>query len=327
MANTSLKTGALVTQLRALEHLTRIEAALARTRTAQARTDAVRAALQRNATDADRRSAEIAAALRDLDAVPDVVAPALGWATTLLRSAVEQARPVDEALLDDLALEHRLADRARYLLALTHGGPASVHRLAQRLLDSHLETVDWLQTVIGEEAVDGLTALRPTPLQAVATGVSRVAGLPARATVAAVNRAAHALNRMGRTAERQAGLAATSVERLATGTREVVGTGLEAGFDAAAGRAEELSRENGGDGRAVHAVRRETGSLTAAELPIAKYEDLSVKDATAAVQKLREAHEVTAVARFEERHRNRAGVLSATRERLATLAREASALS
>ncbi len=58
MANTPLKTDALVTQLRALEHLTRVEAALARTRTAQARTGAVRTALQRNATDADRRACQ-----------------------------------------------------------------------------------------------------------------------------------------------------------------------------------------------------------------------------------------------------------------------------
>jgi len=323
-----MSTTPIVTQLRALEHLTRSEIALARTRTTQARTEAVHRELEGNARKAEARSEDIAKALRDLDAVPDVVAPVVGWAITLAKSTAEQAQPIDEALLGDLALEHQMADRARYLLALTHSGPTSVHRLAERLVAAHTETIDWLQTVLAEEAVGGPTALKPTPLQTVAAGVTKAAQLPVKLTVDGVNRVAHEVARAGRGVSERVGRTGDRLGRVASGGRDVLSTGVTTGFDAAARRAEAVSRDEGaGDTAAVaHAVRRETGSLDASELPVRNYDGLSVHDATAAVRKLDEPADLRAVEAYEQRHKNRAGVLSALRERSATLAEDAAGI-
>lgn len=292
---------AVVAQLRALEHLTRTEIALARTRTAQARTAAVREELLDNAAKAEDRSAAIADALRELGTVPDVVAPAVGWLGTLVKGAVEQTQPIDEALLGDLALEHQLADRARYLKALTRSGP--VHDLADRLVAAHTETIEWLQGVLAQEAGGGPTALAPTPLQAVAAGVGKAAQLPVRLTVEGVNKAADRV---------QAGLG-----RIA-GTASTAGQVLAGGLESAARRAEETD-----DGDLAHAVRRETGGLAAAELPIPTIDQLSVADASVAVARLRDPADVRAVQRYEERHKNRRGVLNALREQAETVARNA----
>ncbi|GAA1865441.1 hypothetical protein GCM10009836_52270 [Pseudonocardia ailaonensis] len=320
-----MSTTAVIAQLRALEHLTRSEIALARTRTTQARTDSVRTELEGNARKAESRSEAIGAALRDLDAVPDVVAPIVGWAITLAKSTGEQAQPIDEALLGDLALEHQMADRARYLLALTRSGPTSVHRLAERLVRAHTETIAWLETVLAEEAVGGPTSLRPTPLQAVAAGVTMVARLPVRLTVGGVNRAAHEVARAGRGVQDRLGRTGDRLGRVASESRDVVSTGVTTGFDAAAKRAEAVSR-SGTASDTAHAVRRETGSLSAAELPVRNYDGLSVADASIAVRKLTEPADLRAVEAYEQRHKNRTGVLTSVHERAEVLAKAAAGL-
>ena len=78
----------------------------------------MRAELATNAANAHDRAQLIAAALRDLGGVPDVVTPALGRATALAKTVVEQGQPIAGALFGDLALEHQLLDRAGYLEAL-----------------------------------------------------------------------------------------------------------------------------------------------------------------------------------------------------------------
>ena len=95
-------TATLITQLRILGQLTRTEAQVARQRVVQASTDAVRDDLRQNAADADGRVARIADALRDLGALPDLVTPLFGRVAMLVRGAMEQAQPLDEALLGDL---------------------------------------------------------------------------------------------------------------------------------------------------------------------------------------------------------------------------------
>ncbi|GAA4559068.1 ferritin-like domain-containing protein [Pseudonocardia xishanensis] len=321
-------TTAAVAQLRALEHLTRSEIALARTRTAQARTATVRAELEGNARKAETRSEAIAQALRDLDAVPDVVAPVVGWAITLAKSKAEQAQPIDEALLGDLALEHQMADRARYLLALTRSGPTSVHRLAERLVAAHTETIEWLETVLAEEAVGGPTALKPTPLQTVAAGVTKAAQLPVKLTVDGVNRVAHEVSRAGRGVQQRVGRTGDRLGRVASESRDVVATGVTSGFDAATRRAEAVSRSEGATdtATATRTVRRETGSLSSTELPVRDYDGLSVADATTAVRRLTEPSDLRAVEAYEQRHRNRAGVLNAVRERAEVVAKDAAQL-
>ncbi|GAA4680564.1 hypothetical protein GCM10023215_12490 [Pseudonocardia yuanmonensis] len=319
---------AVISQLRTLEQLTRTEVQIARTRVAQARTDAVRRELEQNGDNAERRAERIAAALRDLGEVPDVVAPAVGFAAYLVKSTVEQAQPLDEALLGDLALEHQLLDRARYLVGLTAtDGPVSVHALAEQLVTAHTATVDWLTTVLAEEALGGPAALRPTPLQAVAGGVTRAVQLPTRLTVGGVNRAAHRVARagdevrarLGRIGDK-VGLIGSKVERVATDTREVVGTAVDAGLE----RAEDVAHADGGPraGATVHTVRRDAGALRADELPIEDYDAKSVQEAVAAIRTLRTPDGIQAVIRYEEQHKNRARIVSAAQTHFASLAKE-----
>jgi hypothetical protein len=318
MANTA----AVIAQLRTLEQLTRTEIRIARLRVAQARTEAVRRELEENGDNAERRAERLAAALRDLDAVPDVVAPVVGRAAALVKSTVEQAQPLDEALLGDLTLEHQLLDRARYLLALTdREGPASVHRLAEELVTAHTATVDWLTTVLAEEALGGPAALRATPLQAVTAGVTRAVRLPTRLTVGGVNRAAHEVTRARDDARRRVEDVAGRVGRFATDTRDVVTTGIDAALE----RAEGVARRDAGrdTARAVHTARRDLGALSADELPVRRYDELSVQDVVAAVKKLDSPDDLQAVRRYEEQHKNRSGVVSAAQTRFAALAKDA----
>ncbi len=49
-----------------------------------------------------------------------------------------------------------------------------VKKLAERLITAHSATVDWITTVLAEEALGGPTALRATAFQRVAGGASRL---------------------------------------------------------------------------------------------------------------------------------------------------------
>src|SRR3954468_4892520 len=124
----------LINQLRALVFLTQTEEQVARTRVAQARTDAVRRELTQNADNAAERTRLITEQLRALGGVPDVVTPAIGRLSAILKATFEQAEPFEEALLQDLQLEHQLLDRATYLNALAESaGQTKVKQLAERL--------------------------------------------------------------------------------------------------------------------------------------------------------------------------------------------------
>ena len=83
----------IINQLRALVLLTQTEEQVARTRISQARTDAVRRELTQNADNAGKRSLEIVEALRSTGGVPDVVTPACGRASAILKATFEQAAP------------------------------------------------------------------------------------------------------------------------------------------------------------------------------------------------------------------------------------------
>jgi hypothetical protein len=111
-------TATLLTQLRTILDLTNTEIQVAETRVAQARIEAVRRELLENAENARGRAEAIDAAIRDLGGIPELIGPFLGRAAAAVKTVVEQAQPFDEALLGDLALEHQLLDRARYIKAL-----------------------------------------------------------------------------------------------------------------------------------------------------------------------------------------------------------------
>ncbi|WP_300018859.1 ferritin-like domain-containing protein [Pseudonocardia sp.] len=318
----SVHTATLITQLRTLERLTRTEVQIARIRVTQARTEAVRRELAQNAANGVRRADRISAQLRDLDAVPDVVSPAAARVLALVTGTLEQVQPVEEALLSDLTLEHQLLDRSRYVRTVAdQAGLRDVQRLADDLVTAHTATVDWLTTVLAEEALGGPSALRATPLQRVAGGVSRAATLPTRVAVAGFNRAVHTVLRTGESARDAAGDVAGTVVRIGEGTRDVA----TAGRDAALRRAEQVAARDGADevAGAVHRTRRDLGTLSVAELPIPGYDTLTAQNAISAVRELTSAADLAAVLTYEEEHKNRSGVVSATQVRYADVAKEA----
>jgi ferritin-like metal-binding protein YciE len=311
----------LITQLRALEHLTQTEAQIARIRVAQARTDAVRRELQRNGDNAERRARRIGEQLRAVGGVPDVVTPALGRLLAFVKSTVEQAQPLDEALLGDLTLEHQLLDRARYLKALADkAGEPDVERLADDLVTAHGATVDWLTTVLAEEALGGPAALQATPLQRVAGGVTRAVSLPTRFAVERVNRVVNTVQRTGEGAKATVSDYAGKVRQIGDATGEVV----TAGRDAALQRAEHVADREGAGATAerVHEARRDLGSLKASELPIQHFEEMTGQAAIAAIRELSDPEDIQAMIAFEETHKNRSGVISAAQTRYAAIAKD-----
>ena len=178
-ASNEATTATLIAQLRTVLDLTHTEIQVAETRVAQARTDAVRRELTENAENARIRAEAIEKAIRELGGFPDVIGPFLGRAAAAVKALTEQAEPFDEALLGDLALEGQLLDRSRYVKALAvSAGHKDVEDLASRLITAHTATVEWLTTVLAEDALGGPAALRRTPVQAAAGLAVKLANLP-----------------------------------------------------------------------------------------------------------------------------------------------------
>lgn len=315
----------IVTQLRALLALTRTEEQVARIRTGQARTDAIRRELAQNADNAAERGTAITAQLRELVGVGDVVAPVLGRLTALVKGTFEQANPVDEALLQDLQLEHSLLDRATYLkvLAETAKQP-KVGRLAERLITAHSATVEWLTVVLAEEALGGPAALRPTPLQRVAGGAAWAANTPVRIAADTVNRVVDTAQQAGEQTTGALNSVVDNVVERATSLGVVVRESLTAGRLATLRRAEQTAVREGDTevANAVAETRRELGDVTADELPIKDYDALTIAQVSKAVKELDDPQQITTVIRYEESHKDRSSVVSAVQTRLADLAKE-----
>jgi hypothetical protein len=320
-AKDTATTNTIITQLRALEQLTLSEEQLARVRLAQARTDEVRRELREKADSADRRTRRIVEELRELGALPDVVTPAIGRMLALVKTAVEQTTPIDEALLSDLTLEHQLLDRARYVRVLAQRAELpSVRQLADDLISAHTAAVDWLTQVLAEEALGGPAALTPTPFQRVAGGVVQAVVLPTRFAARQVNRAVGTVYRTRGQAREVADELAERAGRVGAGVRDVGA----AGRDAALQEAERVARREGGEGvaGAVREARADTGVLSAEELPIRGYDEMPASRAISAIRELTEPEEINAVTAYEERNKNRAGVISAAQARYAEITKE-----
>jgi hypothetical protein len=198
---THAPTEKLVGQLRVLHQLTNSEIQLAQTRQAQARDETVRQQFTTNAANAQERAALIAATLRALGGVPDVITPALGRATALAKSVIEQGQPLTGALFGDLYLEHQLPDRARYLEALADAADHNEARLlARRLQAAHHETVSWITSVLVEEASGEVTAVHPPAVRTrsrVATVTGAAADSLAAGRDAGLHQAEEIANRKG----------------------------------------------------------------------------------------------------------------------------------
>src|SRR4051812_37257985 len=219
----------LINQLRALVLLTQTEEQVARTRISQARTDAVRRELTQNADHAGERALLITDQLRALGGVPDVVTPAIGRAGAVLKATFEQAAPLEEALLTDLQLEHQLLDRATYLKVLADkAGETKVRQLAEKLIDAHKATVEWLTVVLAEEAMGGPAALVATPIQKVAGGAARAVNAPVRFWANTVNNAVDTVKHAGEETSERLGAIAERASTLTEAVRETLTAGRSA---------------------------------------------------------------------------------------------------
>jgi hypothetical protein len=308
-------------QLRVLLQLTQTEAQIAQTRVGQARTDAVRRELEQNGRNAEERARAIGDALRELGGFPDVVTPVLGRVSAFVKTALEQVEPLSEALLQDLQLEHQLLDRARYVKVLaTAGERKSVVALAERLIVAHTATVDWLTTVLAEEALGGPAALVSTPLQRAAGAASRVVNLPGRVAISGVNRYVHTVSRTAEQTRNRVSVLGERAAGFTEGAREV----LTSGRDASLQRAERVAQRDGNRdaAQAVHETRRNVGALEASELPIKNYDNLTTTDAISAIKKLTDVEDVRTVVAYEESHKARSSVVSAAQTRVAAIAKQ-----
>lgn len=314
---TDIDTTKLLAQLRTLLDLTNTEIQVAETRITQARTEAVRTELEQNAGNARERAEAIQETIRDLGGFPDVIGPFLGRAAAAVKALTEQAEPFDEALLGDLALEDQLLDRSRYLKALAVAAKnKDVQDLADRLITAHGATVEWLTTVLAEDALGGPAALRRTPFQAATGAAVRAVNLPITWTTRSVDRTLEAL--------RNTGPAFNELVNRGQWVSEVAGKALSASRDAALSAAEQVTRNEGADDAAdrLHTARSRAGVVDASELPIADYDELTVADAVAAVKDLTDASDIRTIVAYEEAHKNRSRVVSAAQTRLAAIAQE-----
>jgi hypothetical protein len=314
---TTPDTSTLLTQLRTVLDLTHTEIQIAETRIVQARTDAVRKELTQNAENGRVRAEAIESAIRDLGGFPDVLGPMLGRAAAAVKALTEQAEPFQEALLGDLALEDQLLDRSRYIKALAVAAENSdVEALATRLITAHSATVDWLTTVLAEDALGGPAALRRTPLQAAAGTIVTLANLPVTWSTRGLERALETL--------RGVRPAIDGVVTRAAHTGDVAGKALAASRDAALSAAEKVTRQEGATDAAdaIHSARSATGVLDPEELPIAGFDELNVTEAVAAVKELTLPNDIRTIVAYEEATKNRARVVSAAQTRVAAIAQE-----
>ncbi|OBK30658.1 hypothetical protein A5634_15295 [Mycobacterium asiaticum] len=314
---TAPDTTRLLAQLRTLLDLTNTEVQIAETRLVQARTDAVRRELSRNAENGRERAEAIQSAIRKLGGYPDVLGPLLGRAAAAVKALTEQAEPFEEALLGDLALEDQLLDRARYTKALAVAAKQKdVENLADRLITAHSATVDWLTTVLAEDALGGPAALRRTPLQ-VATGTAvKLVNLPVAWSTRGLDRAVEAL--------RSSGPAFNELVQRGGNATEIATKALAASRDAALGAAERVTRSEGAGrvANALHTGRSAAGVLDASELPIPGYDELNVTEAVAAVKELTAPSDIRAIIAYEEAHKDRKSIVSAAQTRVAAIAQE-----
>ena len=228
-----------------------------------------------------------------------------------------QAQPFDEALLGDLALEHALLDRSRYVKALAVSAQnKEVESLAEKLIVAHTATVEWLTTVLAEDALGGPAALRRSPLQAAAGLAVKAANLPVQLSTRGLDRVIDALRNSQSTVEDLADRGGRA--------RDIASKAFTAGRDAALETAERVTRDAGADdaANALHSLRSASGTVQGEELPIPEYDDLNVSQAVAAIKGLADPGDLRVVIAYEEQHKNRQSVVSAAQVRVADIARE-----
>jgi hypothetical protein len=111
----------------------------------------------------------------------------------------------------------------------------------------------------------------------------------------------------------------------ASALTEAVRETLTAGRGASLRKAEQIAKREGNRdaAEAAHAAREELGDVSADELPIKNYDNLSAGDAVKQIKNLKTARDINVVIRYEETHKGRDNVASAAQTQLAALAKEA----
>jgi hypothetical protein len=339
----------LLSQLNTLHRLTQTEEMIARVRRVQAASDAVERELARNAEQCRERSRLLRDLIGEQGGVLDLVGAAVGRLSAAAKAQLEQGTTLPEALLSDLALEHQMLDRARFvkLLALPLN-ESQVTDVMGRLETAHTATIEWIESILAEVAVGAPTKLRPTPAQvAVATG-RRIAFFGARRAASAVNRSVAAFDnvqhRVGQTAEQVQHRVGQKAEEVQHRVGQTAGqvqhrVGQTAGqvqhrVGQTAGQVQHRVGQTAGDaldklqrlrrdtsevvvaGRdaalaRAEEVAREEGALRAEELPIKEYDALNAGMASARIEKLDDIHDVQVVLTYERTNKNRASVVRA----------------
>lgn len=193
-------------------------------------------------------------------------------------------------------------------------------QLAERLEKAHEATVEWLTTVLAEEALGGPVAIKATPVQAVAAGAYRAAILPGRWTLDRVNAAADRVSQSTEQVRNRVLEFRGKAAQISGSAAEVVQASVSAGLHSGEKQAKANSEKAG---EAIDEARRKTGNFNAAELPIKKYDELSAGNAAEAVKQLTKAEDIRAVVRYEEAHKARSTVVSAAQTTLARIAKDA----
>ena len=158
-----------------------------------------------------------------------------------------------------------------------------VQRLAEKLIDAHRATVEWLTVVLAEEALGGPAALVATPLQKVAGTVARAVA-PVRFAHNTVNSALDTVQQAGEETTERFGAVADRATALTDAVRETLTVSRGAGLR----RAERIARREGNTevADATKATREELGDVTADELPIKGYDSMATQDAVKAIKAL-----------------------------------------
>ena len=99
---------------------------------------------------------------------------------------------------------------------------------------------------------------------------------------------------------------------------------LTAGRDAALLQAEQIATRKGArtTGTALHRTRVLAGGLSEDELAVDNFDNLTVSEVASAVQHLTDTAALTALLRYEQNHKDRAGAVTGIENRLATLAEQ-----
>ena len=160
-----------------------------------------------------------------------------------------------------------------------------------------------------EEASGEPTKVRPTPVQKAAGRLTSVVNYPSRQAAEWINGTAEAV---ARTRSRVGTVAEAAVDS------------LTAGRDAAQLEAEQIATRKGARSTetAVHRTRVLAAGLTGDELAVDNYDDLTVSDVASAVQQLTDTTALTALLRYEQNHKDRAGAVTAIENRLAAVAEQ-----